>query len=181
MTMRGKGFFMVGSAGLALGGLLHLSSQLGHGDIPLTRAAVEAAMRAYKIEMMGMTFSLKDVMDAWGISFGVLAIFGGAQNLVTVSLLPRSAGLVVLSATSARALQSLTHAETARRRAGARCEDVVRTRIYVVNIDDGEAVGRAHRYYFGAVRPATSMIAVSRLIVPEMLVGIEAEAIVPEA
>ena len=101
--MRGKGFFMVGSAGLALGGLLHLSSQLGHGDIPLTRAAVEAAMRAYKIEMMGMTFSLKDVMDAWGISFGVLAIFGGAQNLVTVSLLPRSAGLGVLSATSALA------------------------------------------------------------------------------
>src|SRR5258705_5066042 len=98
MTMRGRGFFMVGSAALALGGALHLSSQLGHGDVPLTRAAVEAAMRAYKVEMMGMAFSLKNLMDAWGITFGVLAVFGGTQKLVTLLLMPPSGDISGLSA-----------------------------------------------------------------------------------
>ena len=55
---------------------------------------------------------------------------------------------------------------------------MVRTRIYVIDIDDWQAIGRAHREFFGTVRPATSMVQVSRLISPEMLVEIEAEAIV---
>ena len=89
--------------------------------------------------------------------------------------------LVGIGDVHAQTLQALKTTAAALEQAGASLNDVVRTRLFVTNISEWEQIGKAHGEVFGAIRPATTMVEVSRLIDPDMLIEIEADAIIGDA
>jgi enamine deaminase RidA (YjgF/YER057c/UK114 family) len=107
------------------------------------------------------------------------AVRVGSSVQVSGSTAMTPSGLVGKGDPYAQTIQTLKTIEAALKEAGASLTDVVRTRIYMANIDQWQEVGRAHGEIFGHIRPATTMVEVKRLIDPEMLVEIEADAIIP--
>lgn len=106
------------------------------------------------------------------------AVRVGASISVSGSTAMTSTGLVGKGDPYKQTIQALKTIEAALQQAGASLTDVVRTRIYMANIDQWQEVGRAHGEVFGTIRPATTMVEVKRLIDPDMLVEIEADAVI---
>lgn len=108
------------------------------------------------------------------------AVRVGQQVFVAGTTATDATGAVVGATAYEQTRQALHTIAAALERCGASLKDVVRTRMYVVNIDDWEQVGRAHGEVFGAVRPAATMVEVKRLIDPAMLVEIEVDAVMTQ-